>query len=108
MNVSTRILSGLAVSALLCSASLAATPAQAPRGTPQADCQKTGSEVSALIDKRSDSPNIATARSVFQVGIMECMEGSDDAAIQHYEQAKKLLGGEPKPTAAIRVPAAGQ
>jgi len=99
MNIPTRIISGLMISALLCGASVAATPSQTPRApAPQADCQKVGGEVSALIDKRTDSPNIAAARSVFQVGIMECMEGSDDAATGHYLEAKKLLGGDqPKP-----------
>ena len=70
----------------------------------QPDCQKMGSDVSALIDQRKDSPNIATARAVFQVGIMECMEGSDDAANKHYDQAKDLLAGPVNPTAAVRVP----
>jgi len=62
-----------------------------PSAVTQADCQKTGSDVSALIDKRGDSDNIAAARAAFQVGIMECMEGDNIAANQHYQQAKKLL-----------------
>ena len=57
----------------------------------QPDCQKVGSDVSALIDQRKDSPNIAQARAVFQMGIMECMEGDDVVANQHYTDAKNLL-----------------
>jgi hypothetical protein len=66
----------------------------APSAGTQADCQKTGSDVSALIDKRIDSANISAARAAFQVGIMECMEGDNSAANQHYQQAKKLLASE--------------
>lgn len=60
----------------------------------QLDCQKVGSDVSALIDQRTDSPNIAKARAVFQLGIMECMEGDDVVANQRYADAKKLLAGD--------------
>ena len=66
-----------------------------------------GGEVSALIDQRKDSPNIAQARSVFQVGIMECMEGSDDVANGHYQEAKNLLAGPEGATSSIRIPYAG-
>lgn len=55
------------------------------------DCRKRGSEVSALIDNRAGAPNLPAARSVFQVAIMECMEGDDTAANKHYEEAKQLL-----------------
>ena len=109
MNSSTRILSGLAISVFLCGASIAATVTEPAHGQASSDCRKLGSEVSALIDSRTDSPNIAAARSVFQVGIMECMEGSDESASRHYQEVKTLLGGEQqKPTASIRLPTAGQ
>ena len=88
----------------------AAAPAAPPAKTPivaEADCQKVGGEVSALIDKGTAAPNIAAARAAFQVGIMDCMDGDDAAANKHYEEAKKLLSNEaPKPPA-IRVPTAG-
>ena len=65
--------------------------------------------MSALIDARTESPNIAVARSTFQVGIMECMEGADDAANKHYQDARKLLTqDEPKPASSIQLPAAGR
>ena len=47
---------------------------------------------SAIIDTAATSQNIAPARSVFQRGIMECMEGDDAAANKHYQEAKTLLG----------------
>ena len=80
----------------------AAAPANAPSPsvtTPaasagEADCQKVGGDVSALIDKGTRSPNVAAARAVFQVGIMECMDGDDAAANKHYDDAKKLLTNE--------------
>jgi hypothetical protein len=109
-----RILSGVMISAVLCGAAFAApastsgphstTTAVHPPASTQPDCQKMGSDVSALIDQKKDSENIAAARSVFQVGIMECMEGSDDAANTHYQQAKNLLAGPPGATDSIRVP----
>ncbi len=108
------ILVGAIVSAALSSAAFAASaatpgtraaaPAVHSSAPTQPDCQKTGSDVSALIDNRKDSPNLAAARSVFQVGIMECMEGSDDAAIKHYQEAKSLLSGPQSPTSDIRIP----
>lgn len=67
------------------------TPAVHSTAPTQPDCQKLGSDVSALIDQRRDSPNIAQARAVFQLGIMECMEGDDVVADQHYTNAKNLL-----------------
>jgi len=63
----------------------------------QPDCQKLGSDVSALIDQRRDSPNIAQARAVFQIGVMECMEGDGVVADQHYTDAKKLLAENSPP-----------
>ena len=60
------------------------------------DCQKLGGEVSSLIDARQTSPNISTARAVFQAGIMDCMEGDDTAANKHYLEAKNLLSGDQK------------
>lgn len=68
----------------------------APSVTVQ-DCRKAGNEVSALIDNRPTSPNLPAARAVFQVGIMECMEGDDVAANTHYEEAKALLDGRQAP-----------
>jgi hypothetical protein len=64
--------------------------------TPVADkgCQKLGGEVSALIDARRASSNIASARAIFQAGIMDCMEGDDAAANKHYVEAKNLLSGD--------------
>lgn len=67
------------------------SPATHSMAPAQPDCQKQGSDVSALIDQRRDSPNIAQARAVFQLGIMECMERDDVVADQHYADAKKLL-----------------
>jgi hypothetical protein len=67
------------------------TPVVRSTAPTQPDCQKVGSDVSALIDQRLDSPNIARARAVFQIGVMECMDGSDDAANQHYADARELL-----------------
>ena len=73
----------------------------------EVDCQKTGGEVSAMIDKNAASPNIAAARATFQVGIMECMEGDDATANKHYDDAKKLLTNEAPKAPVIRVPTAG-
>lgn len=67
------------------------TPAARSTAPAQPDCQKLGSDVSALIDQRTYSPNIAQARAVFQLGIMECMEGDDVVADQRYDDAKNLL-----------------
>jgi hypothetical protein len=64
----------------------------ATQETAEADCQKTGSDVSALIDTSAGSPNLPGAKAVFQIGIMECMEGDKVAANKHYQDAKKLLG----------------
>jgi hypothetical protein len=55
------------------------------------DCRKAGNDVSALIDNKFGSPNLPAARAIFQVGVMECMEGDEIAANSHYNQAKALL-----------------
>ena len=55
------------------------------------DCQKLGSEVSALIDKERVSQNIASARAVFQRGIMACMEDDAVEANRLYGEAKRFL-----------------
>jgi hypothetical protein len=60
----------------------------------EANCQKTGSEVSALIDNSAGSRNLPGARAAFQIGIMECMEGDDVNANKHYQDAKELLRSE--------------
>jgi hypothetical protein len=67
------------------------------------DCQKTGGEVSALIDARQTSSNISAARAIFQAGIMDCMEGDDLAANSHYQDAKNLLTTDQKATLATPV-----
>ena len=88
----------------------AAAPVAAPAKAPiaaEADCQKNGGEVSALIDKSRMSPNIAAARAAFQIGIMECMEGDDAKAIKHYDDAKKLLTNETPKAPDVRLPTAG-
>jgi hypothetical protein len=72
----------------------AAPAVMAPTPVADKDCQKFAGEVSALIDARPTSPNISTARAVFQAGIMDCMEGDDAAASKHYVEAKNLLGSE--------------
>jgi hypothetical protein len=75
----------------------AATPAKPlPSVATQADCEKTGSDISALIDASSTSPNISAAKAVFQVGIMNCMEDEPDKANIRYEDARKLLGDRTK------------
>src|SRR5580765_96056 len=81
----------------------AAPPAKAPVAAAEADCQKVGGEVSAMIDKSRTSPNLPAARAAFQVGIMECMEGDDSAANKHYEDARKLLSNEAPKAPAIKV-----
>ena len=113
------IVSSVILSMALCGAAIAApavpaVPAkQAPVAIPAAvDCQKMGGDVSALIDAKLTSPNIAAARAAFQVGIMECMEGDDNAANKHYFEAKKLLGTDqpaaPAKPAAVALPAAAE
>ena len=103
MRGSKTILSSLILSAVLSGAAIAA-PAKGPA---EADCQRVGGEVSALIDANKTAPNIAAARSSFQLGIMECMESDNTNANKHYQEAKSLLTGEqpglppaPRPAAA--------
>ncbi len=86
------VLGGSAIAAVGPSATIR-NPAPAAHSTApaQPDCEKLGSDVSALIDKRADSANIAQARAAFQLGIMECIEDDDVAANQHYADAKNLL-----------------
>jgi hypothetical protein len=81
--------------------------AAAAPALPAADCQKFGGEVSALIDNKKASPNIAAARAAFQIGIMDCMEGDDAAANSRYSEAKRLLLTEEKavPAAPVRTAA---
>src|SRR6266700_119909 len=87
MRVSISILSGVALGVIVWGAAIAA-----PAAAPAVDrcCQKLGGEVSALIDTRRTSPNIASARAIFQTGIMDCMEGDDTAANKRYVEAKDL------------------
>jgi hypothetical protein len=89
------------VSGAVLSALLMGFAAAAPETAPAADCQKLGGEVSALIDNKLTSPNIASARANFQAGIMDCMEGDDVAANTHYSEAKKLLLSEEKAIRAV-------
>src|SRR5215475_11861726 len=90
MRGSKTILSSLILSAALSGFAIAA-PAKVPA---EADCQRVGGEVSALIDAKGTSPNIASARAAFQMGIMECMEGDNSNANKHYQDARALLTGE--------------
>jgi len=82
-------MTAIAVTMMLSAAPAATHNPAAPALT--TDCRKAGNEVSSLIDNRTASPNLPAARAVFQVGIMECMEGDDVSANKHYEQARELL-----------------
>jgi hypothetical protein len=95
MRVSMSIFSGAVLGVIVWGAAMAA-PA-VPRAV-EKDCQKMGGEVSALIDARQTSSNISTARAIFQAGIMDCMEGDDVAANNHYQDAKNLLTTDQKAT----------
>jgi hypothetical protein len=109
MRGSKSIVSGLILGLSLFGVAAAAPiapPAKAPVAA-EADCQKVGGEVSAMIDKASTSPNLPAARAAFQVGIMVCMEGDDATANKHYEDAKKLLTNEGPKTPENRLPTAG-
>jgi hypothetical protein len=110
MRGSKSLISGLVLGLSLMGVAAAApvaAPAKAPTAAAEADCQKTGGEVSALIDKSRASPNIAAARAAFQVGIMVCMEGDDATANKHYDDAKKLLSNETPKAPDVKVPTAG-
>ncbi|MEA2823636.1 MAG: hypothetical protein QOF03_118 [Alphaproteobacteria bacterium] len=100
MRGSISILSGAVLGAMVWGAAIAA-PAGAP--TVEKDCQKMGGEVSALIDAKGTSPNISMARSIFQTGIMECIEGDDAGANKDYQDAKNLLTSDLKATPAAPV-----
>ena len=105
MRGSKLIVSSVILSAAVFGAAWAA-PAAPAKVPAVADCQQVGGEVSALIDTKTTSPNIAPARSTFQLGIMECMEGDDVAANRHYDQATALLTGiAPKPPVVPAKPA---
>lgn len=116
MRMRESVLSALILSMTL-SGSLLAAPGTVLPTTPSAaaksstltspavvedDCQKIGSDVSALIDKTANSPNISAARAIFQVGIMECMDGDDKAANRHYQEAQNLLSSDRQK--AVQVP----
>jgi len=109
MRGSKSLVSGLILGVSLLGVAAAAPVAPAAKApvAAEADCQKTGGEVSAMIDKAATSPNIAAARAAFQVGIMVCMEGDDAAANKHYEDAKKLLTNETPKAPEINLPTAG-
>lgn len=103
MRIAIGIATAALASAYIWSVALAETVATHNPATPSAtveDCRKAGNEVSALIDNRPMSPNLPAARAVFQVGIMECMEGDDVAANTHYEEAKALLDERQAPISA--------
>ena len=55
-------------------------------------CDTVGSELNAMLDRASTSPNIARAKAEFERGIAECMWGRSAAANEHYRQAYRLLG----------------
>ena len=98
------VLSGPGFAAATQASRPGAVPAKPPVSiSSDADCEKTGSDVSALIDASTTSPNISAARAVFQVGIMNCMEGRSDEANKQYQSAKKLLGSD-QPKAPIVLP----
>jgi len=97
MRIAITIATAALASLSLWSAALAATATTHAPAAPVADCRKAGNEVSALIDSKFGSPNLPAARAMFQVGVMECMEGDDVSANTHYEQAKTLLNDRPAP-----------
>jgi hypothetical protein len=85
MRRSDIITAGLFLSVTLWGTGFAANASAPAKSLPsvatQADCEKAGSDISALIDASATSPNISAARAVFQVGIMNCMEDEPDKAI---------------------------
>jgi hypothetical protein len=97
--------SGLFLGLAFCGLVMAAPTAPAAA---IADCQQTGGEVSALIDAKAGSPNLAAARAAFQIGIMNCMEGDESSANSHYQDARRLLGEpvvlRPAPAKALAPP----
>lgn len=99
MRIAMIIATAALASLTLGSAALAATATTHNAAAPAVDCRKAGNEVSALIDNKFGAPNLPAARAMFQVGVMECMEGDDLAANTHYQQAKALLNDRPSPEA---------
>ena len=97
MRIALTIATAAFASLSLWSAALAAPAATRTPAAPVLDCRKAGNEVSALIDNKFGSPNLPAARAMFQVGVMECMEGDEVAANTHYDQAKALLNDRPSP-----------
>ena len=94
MRIAITIAAATLASASMWGAAVAETAATHNPATPAPaieDCRKAGNDVSVLIDNKYGSPNLPTARAIFQVGVMECMEGDDVAANSHYSQAKALL-----------------
>lgn len=105
MRIAISIAAAALLSLTFCSAALAATAASHNPAAPAVDCRKAGNEVSALIDTKSGSPNLPAARAMFQVGVMECMEGDEVAANTHYQQAKAMLNDRPSAEAPPHAPA---
>lgn len=105
MRLAISIAAAALVSLTFCSVALAATAPTHNPAAPAVDCRKAGNEVSALIDHKSGAPNLPAARAMFQVGVMECMEGDDVAANTHYKQAKAMLNDRPSPEAPAPTPA---
>jgi len=102
MSMTNSAVSSLIFGMMLCGGAFAAqntAPARgafgSPPGTSSApvvdDCNKVGTNVSALIDASPNSPNISAAKVAFELGTMECMEGDDQTAKKFYENAKNLL-----------------
>ncbi len=85
-----RIATGLLMTLALCGGAFAATGTAKPTVVP-GDCQRSGANVSALIDSTTNSTNVAGARAAFQRGIMLCMEGDDVGANAVYQQATDML-----------------
>ena len=72
-------------------------------GSTKIDCERFGSEVSALIDAEITSPNISAARAAFELGVADCMFGRGDHATIHYQQVQKLLNPD-RPKTAVSSP----
>jgi len=98
-----QIVPGLAFSTILASGVLAAqiSPPQSGanstekgRVAPEFDCRAAGNEVSALIDAAAGNRNLPAARSTFQVGVMDCMDGDIQEANKRFQEVRKLLASE--------------
>lgn len=105
MRIAITVATAALASLSLWSAALAAPTTTHNPAAPVSDCRKAGNEVSALIDNKFGSANLPAARAMFQVGVMECMEGDDVAANTHYEQAKALLDDRLAPEPPTPAPA---